>query len=178
MPHPTAMIHPLALVDGTVSIGARTRVWQFASVIRGTVLGEDCNVASGALLDGPIFGHRCIVCQNVAMGPGFVFGDDCFVGPNVTVCNDLWPSSAKDGFDVDALRNGFVAVRVKAGACIGANAVILPGVVIGTGSVVAAGAVVDRSVPDACLWSRDGRIRRLPSASRRPRMREAPCSMS
>jgi UDP-2-acetamido-3-amino-2,3-dideoxy-glucuronate N-acetyltransferase len=159
---PSAFIHPQSCVDvERVSIGARTRIWQFASVIRGTVLGEDCNVASCATLDGPKFGNRCIISQGVAMGPGFMFGDDCFVGPNVVVCNDRWPRADKDGFDLSAFQEGFFTVLVGHKTSIGANATILPGVIIGAGCMIAAGAVVDRDVPADHLFRRDGGMRKL-----------------
>lgn len=154
---PSARIHPLAHVEGS-TIGPRTCVWQFASVIRGTRLGADCNVASCATLDGPQFGDRCIISQGVAMGPGFVIGDDVFIGPNVTVCNDRWPRATKGGFDADALRAGFVTVRVGNWVSIGANAVILPGVTLGKRAMIAAGSVVDRDVPYDSLFKRDGNI--------------------
>jgi acetyltransferase-like isoleucine patch superfamily enzyme len=38
-------------------------------------------------------------------------------------------------------------VRIGAGADIGVNAVILPGVTVGAGAIVGAGAVVTRDVP-------------------------------
>lgn len=168
-----AFVHPLAHVDASVTIGPRTKVWQFASVIRGTRLGRDCTVASGALLDGPVFGDRCIVSQNVAMGPGFKIGNDVFIGPNVTVCNDAWPVTSKLGFDAARFRDGFITVLIEDGVGIGANAVILPGVVLGAGSMIAAGAVVDRNVPPYCLWTRDGKVRPVISSGRIRRMREA-----
>ena len=168
--HPTAFVHPLAYVD-EAQVGARTRIWQFASVIRGTVLGEDCNVASCATLDGPVFGDRCIICQGVAMGPGFLFGSDVFVGPNVTICNDRWPVYDKDGFDGNALRNGRWAVIVENGASIGANAVVLPGVVIGARAMVAAGAVATKNVPPDHLLKRDGSLVEIAPEWRQRRMR-------
>src|ERR1044072_273206 len=137
---PEAFIHPKAHVD-SATIGPRTKVWQFASVIRGAVLGADCNVASCATLDGPRFGDRCIVSQGVAMGPGFWFGNNIFVGPDVTICNDRGRRFDKKGFDVSRFDGRHWAVVVKDGAAIGANAVVLPGVVIGRNAVVAAGAV-------------------------------------
>jgi acetyltransferase-like isoleucine patch superfamily enzyme len=173
---PSATIHRLALVEGA-TIGPRTRVWQFASVIRGARLGADCNVASGATLDGPVFGDRCIISQGVAMGPGFKIGDDVFIGPNVTVCNDRWPRTYKSGFDLAKLQSGFVTVRICNWASIGANAVILPGVVIGKRAMVAAGAVVDRDVPGDHLFKRDGSVQpislRVERHAARCRMREA-----
>lgn len=168
----TATIHPLAHVENA-TIGARTRVWQFASVIRGTVLGEDCNVASCATLDGPRFGNRCIICQGVAMGPGFLFGDDCFIGPNVTICNDRWPVANKHGFDITRFQNGSSwTVVVRDGVSIGANAVVLPGVIIGAGAMIAAGAVVSRDVPPLHLYRRDNTLKSIPEGYRPRRMIE------
>lgn len=166
---PSAFIHPRAFVEDS-EIGARTRVWQFASVIRGTILGEDCNVASCATLDGPRFGNRCIVSQGVAIGPGFWVGDDVFVGPNVTFCNDRWPSTNKENFDPGQFKAGLVTIFVHDGSSIGANAVLLPGVTIGKRCMVAAGAVLDRFVPDDHLFTRERTIVPIEDKWRKRRM--------
>lgn len=147
---PSAFVHPLALVAGA-SIGARTRIWQFASVIRGARIGEDCNIASGACIDGSIVGDRTKIGHNLAAGPGFLIGADVFIGPNVTLCNDAWPRAHVVGFDVFRY-DGRPAIIVEDGASIGANAVILPGVIIGAGAMVAAGSVVTRDVAPRHLW--------------------------
>lgn len=164
-----AFIHRLAHVEDA-TIGARTKVWQFASITRGTVLGEDCSVAPFAVLDGPTFGNRCIISMHVAMGPGFSIGDDVFIGPSVTFCNDAWPTVNKAGWDVTEFHRGAVTIRVGNGSSIGANAVILPGVVIGDGCMIAAGAVVSKDVADHCLYRRDGTIDHILGRPRRMRL--------
>lgn len=141
------MIHPQACVSDDCIIGEGTRIWQFASVIRGARLGRDCNVASGATIDGSVFGDRCIICHNVAMGPGFLFGDDCFIGPNTTICNDAWPRAVKTGFDPQRFDGEHWAIIVEDGAAIGANCVVLPGVRIGAGAMIPAGVTVSKDVP-------------------------------
>lgn len=166
-----AVIHPRAHVDTSVTIGPGTRVWQMASVTRGTVLGSDCVVWPFALLDGAVFGDRCKIASGVAMGPGFLVGDDVFIAPSVTFANDAWPEASPEGFEEGMLRSGNWAVVVGDGACIGANAVVLPGVRIGVGSIVAAGAVVSDHVPDGCLWRRDGSLMAVPETRRGRRMR-------
>lgn len=167
MIHESAMIHPKAHVEGA-TVGARTRVWQFATVIRGAVLGEDCNVASCVTLDGPRLGDRCIVSPGVDIGPGFWIGDDVFLGPNVVLCNDRWPRTEKAGFDVCAFAAGRCSVIVGSGASIGANAVVLPGVVIGAGAMVAAGSRVTRDVPPGHLWCSSDVVK--PIANERARL--------
>ncbi len=149
-----AVIHPLAFVQDA-TIGAGTKVWQFASVI-GAVVGERCIISAGAFL-----------------GPGTLVGNDCFIGMSVSVCNDMWPETSKEGFDPDKLRAGQWSVTMGDGSTIGANAVILPGVRIGRGAFVAAGAVVDRDVPEAMLWRRNGYLSALPEDRRAKRMRFA-----
>lgn len=166
------MIHPLALVDETCTIGAGSKVWQFASLTRGVVLGMDCSVAPGAMLDGCTFGDRCLIGPSVSMGPGFLVEDDVFIGPSVTFANDCWPTTVKAGFDVEALRSGRHAVIVEDRASIGANAVILPGVRIRSGAMIAAGAVVTRDVEPGCLFTREGVMRPIGAQTPR-RMRYA-----
>lgn len=147
-------------------IGEGSRVCQFAS-LRNVRLGRDCVVWPFVMLDGPTFGDRCIVASGVAMGPGFVIGNDVFVGPNVVFCNDAWPRVSKDSFDP---KDG-VSVYVKDGASIGANATLLPGVVIGRNAMVAAGSVAKISVPDNHLLDRNGDVRPIRPEWRERRMR-------
>lgn len=160
MIHHSAFIHMDAHVDRqTCWIGAGSKIWQLASVTRGTRLGDDCVVWPLAMLDGPVFGDRCIICSGVAMGPGFRIQNDVFIGPNVTLCNDMWPSTSKDGWDYDAVKsNRRPSILIEDGASIGAGAVILPGVIIGRGSFVSAGAVVYKDLPSGMLWRRDDYI--------------------
>lgn len=154
------MIHPLAHVDNDVKIGRGTRIWQFASVTRGTVLGEDCSVSPFAMLDGSVYGDRVIVSGGVMAGAGFSVGSDVFLGPNVVLANDLWPFASKEGYDDAALRSGEkFAVIIEDGAAIGAGAIILPGVRIGKGAVIAAGAVVSHDVPEGMVFNSNGYIR-------------------
>jgi len=168
--HETALIHPKAEVHKTCKIGARTKIWQFASVIRGAVLGDDCTVASGACLDGSVVGHRSIIGHNVAMGPGFAIGNDCFIGPNSVLGNDNWPTTDKTGFDVSRFDGKQWAIIIEDGASIGACSVILPGVRLGRNCMIAAGSVVDKSVPENHVW-KDGKTVRVDRKP--PRMRFA-----
>jgi acetyltransferase-like isoleucine patch superfamily enzyme len=167
-------VHPQAYVADAI-LGQGVTVWQFASVTGGTVLGDGCSVSPFAMLHGPRFGARCVISGGVMMGPGFVLGDDCFVGPNVVLCNDMWPAADKTGLDLDALRSGeFVTVRVGNGVCLGAGCIILPGVTIGDGAVISAGAVCGKDVPAGHLFKRDGKIVEITADwTKRRRMRRA-----
>lgn len=167
----TAFVHPKAHVENA-RVGARTKIWQFASVIRGAVIGADCTVASGACFDGSWCGNRSILGHNLAAGPGFYVGDDVFIGPNVTLCNDSWPRAEKTGFDPSLFDGKRWAIVIESGASVGANSTILPGVIIGAGAMIAAGSRVSRDVPADHLFV-DGRIEPIVRDRLKDRMRFA-----
>lgn len=177
MPHPmiagSAQIHPQAEVKNS-SIGARTRVWQFASVIRHAHVGDDCSIASCAIVDGADVGDGSIVSHGAFIDPGIVVESGVFIGPQVSLCNDFWPRAHRRGwFDIEDLISGKVVVtRVENSASIGANAVIMPGLVIGVRAMVAAGAVVTKDVPMDHLYRRDGVILPIDPARDVRRMRQ------
>lgn len=170
---PSAFIHPLAHVDGA-TIGAGTKVWQFASITRGTVLGKRCSVSPFAMLDGSIYGDDVVISCGFAAGAGFRVGSRVFFGPGVLLANDCWPAADKGGYDDLSLRSGDrFAVVIEDDVIIGGHAVIMPGVRIGTGAVVAANAVARRDVPAGMVLASDGSLSEKPADWRQKRMRWA-----
>lgn len=170
--HPQAVINNHALVQIGVTVGARTRVWQFASLIRKAQVGEDCSIAANAVVDGARIGNGTTVSHCVLVPPGTSIGNGVFVGPFVSFCNDTWPRANKEGFDSEALVSGLITtVRIEDGASIGAHAVVLPGIVVGAEAMVAAGAVVTTNVPAAHVYHRDGMIVPIDPRRRPNRMR-------
>ena len=167
----SVFIHPQAQVDDSAKIGTGTKVWQFASVIRGAVLGKNCTIASCAIVDGAVLGDGCTVGHGASVHPGVKAGNCVFFGPGAVCCNDMWPEVSKEGFDLARLLAGEFCIVIGDGSTIGAGAVILPGVRIGSGAFVAAGAVVDRGVPDGFLWRRNGEMEPMPTGTRERRMR-------
>lgn len=133
------------------SMGGGSQIWQFASVIRGARIGNGCSIGSCAIVDGARLGDRVRVGHGASIPPGVWIGDDVFVGPGVVICNDPDPRVGS-GFDLQALLDGKVVVRIEDRASIGAGSVILPGLTIGEGAMVAAGSVVTKDVPKGGLW--------------------------
>lgn len=132
--------HPQALVESE-AIGNATRIWAFAHVLPGAVIGEDCNVCDHVFIENDVVvGDRVTIKCGVQLWDGIRLEDDVFIGPNVTFTNDPFPRSKQ-------YLTGHPETVVRQGASIGANATILPGISIGRKAVVGAGAVVTRSVP-------------------------------
>ena len=120
--HPSAFIHPRAVVLGDVTLGARVSVWPTA-VIRGDsdtiTIGDDSNVQDGTIVhvdDGvPTtigkrvgIGHRAIV-------HGATIEDDCLIAMGAVLLNH---------------------VHVGTGSIIGAGAVCREGMLIPPNSLV------------------------------------------
>ena len=139
MPKPP-FIHQLSDVQST-QVGSGTNVWQFCVVLPEARIGEDCNICSHCFIENDVtIGDRVTVKAGVQLWDGITVENDVFIGPNVTFTNDKYPRSK-------VRPDACARITVKAGASIGANATILPGLCIGAGALVGAGAVVTRSVP-------------------------------
>tara|TARA_R100001463_G_scaffold42715_15_gene89435 strand:- start:6771 stop:7235 length:465 start_codon:yes stop_codon:yes gene_type:complete len=135
-----SVLHPLADV-ADCELGAGTRIWQYAVILQGAKIGNDCNVCAHTLIEGDvIIGDRVTVKSGVFLWDGTRVGDDVFIGPNATFTNDPTPRSRQ-------YPEKYEGIIVESGASIGANATILPGIVIGERAMVGAGAVVTRDVP-------------------------------
>ncbi|MCD9475611.1 acyltransferase [Photobacterium phosphoreum] len=135
------MIHPLSDVQSK-NIGQRTRIWQFSVVFKNAVIGDDCNICAHTLIENDVtIGNNVTVKSGVYIWDGIRIEDDVFIGPCVTFTNDRMPRSKQ-------YPEQFLTTIVKRGASIGANATILPGIILGEYSMVGAGSVVTKDVPD------------------------------
>lgn len=148
-------VHASAIVESR-SVGPGTRVWAFAHVLPGAVIGRDCNICDHVFIENDVvLGDRVTVKCGVQLWDGVELEDDVFVGPNATFTNDLFPRSKQH------LRE-HPKTLVRAGASIGANATLLAGIEVGRRAMVGAGAVVTRSVPPgAVVMGNPARITRF-----------------
>jgi UDP-2-acetamido-3-amino-2,3-dideoxy-glucuronate N-acetyltransferase len=137
-------VHPNAICE-TTAIGTGTRIWAFAHILPGAKIGRDCNICDHTFIENQVVvGDRVTIKCGVQLWDGVRLENDVFVGPNATFTNDLKPRSKK-------YLSAPLETVVEAGASIGANATILPGIRIGEKAMVGAGAVVTRSVPDNAI---------------------------
>lgn len=138
----TVFVHEKALCESD-EVGPRTRLWAFAHVMRGAVVGSDCNICDHAFIEGGVrIGNRVTVKNGVQIYDKVTIEDDVFLGPNMIFTNDLRPRVA-----FKKTPDQFLPIVVKRGATIGANATIVCGVTIGEQAFIGAGSVVTRDVP-------------------------------
>ena len=145
MTNSAVFIHPHALVDQDAKIGSRTRVWAFAHVLKGAVVGEDCNICDHTFIEGKVrLGDRVTLKSGVFLWDGVIAEEDVFIGPAAVFVNDLRPRSRNTQWKC-------LQTLLKQGCSIGANATVLAGLQIGRFAMVGAGAVVTRDVTDFAL---------------------------
>lgn len=136
--------HPSSLCESK-AVGAGTRIWAFVHVLPAAVIGKDCNICDHVFIENDVVvGDRVTVKCGVQLWDGVRLEDDVFIGPNATFTNDIFPRSRQ-------YPAAFGQILIRAGASIGANATILPGVTIGARAMVGAGAVVTRPVPPGAI---------------------------
>ena len=133
-------VHPTAIVEDDVTIGAGTSIWHHCHVRRGAVIGSGCTLGKNVFVDAGVhIGSGVKIQNNVSVYAGVTIDDDVFVGPSAVFTNDLHPRA----FAVDWTITPTVVHR---GASIGANATIVCGNDIGPLALVGSGAVVTRPV--------------------------------
>ncbi len=100
-------------------IGGGTKIGAFVEIGKGVVIGKNCKIQTGAFIP-----------------EGVTIGNNVFIGPHAVFCNTKHPMTGKK----------YINTIVLDGAMIGANATILPGLVIAIDSIVGAGSVVTKHV--------------------------------
>lgn len=132
--------HPTAVVESD-NIGDGTKIWHFAQIREGAVIGTDCNVGKSVYIDIDVkIGNNVKIQNFVSIYKGVIIEDDVFIGPSVTFTNDLYPRAFI--WDDDKI----VPTSVKKGASIGANSTILCGITIGEYAMIGAGSTVTKDV--------------------------------
>ena len=135
-------VHPHGLCESD-RVGAGTRVWAFAHVLDGAVVGEDCNICDGAYVEtGAVVGNRVTVKNQVLIFAGVTVEDDVFLGPGVVLTNDLRPRA-----HIKRSGDALATTTVQSGATLGAGIVVVCGTTIGANAFVGAGSVVTGDVP-------------------------------
>lgn len=134
-----AIIRSGSVIYSKTRIGNNFRGGHSILIRENTEIGDDVLVGTNSVVDGD-----CRIGKDVSIQTGAyvtrysVIEDGVFMGPYCITTNDKY-------MFYGAELKGPV---IKEGARIGANATILPGIVIGKGAVVGAGAVVTGNVAD------------------------------
>jgi acetyltransferase-like isoleucine patch superfamily enzyme len=136
-------------------LGGGANIRQDVSVIHPETfeIGDGVFLGEQTIIQGR-FDGRCVIGNRVWIGPQSYFDardlviEDCVGwGPGAKVLGSEHTGSPH-GVAVIQSNLKIAPVRVCAGADVGVNSIILPGVTVGRGAIVGAGAVLTKDVPD------------------------------
>ena len=138
--------HPTAVIDASVEIGEKTKIWHFSHILSGSKIGENCNIGQNVVVGPDVaIGNKCKIQNNVSVYKGVTLEDGVFCGPSMVFTNIYNPRAEIS--KMDQVR----PTIVKKGATLGANCTIVCGHTIGRYAFIGAGAVVTKDVPEHAL---------------------------
>jgi acetyltransferase-like isoleucine patch superfamily enzyme len=152
---PPARIHPTALVEDGVAIGAGTAVWDGAHLRAGARIGRDCIVGEKTYVAyDVVVGDRVKLNACVYVCARVVIEDGVLVAAHTVFTNERLPRACDP--ELRALRTSAptgatLRTVVRRGASIGANCTIGPGLELGEFCMVGMGSVVTHDVPAHAL---------------------------
>ena len=146
--------HELAVVESQ-NIGRDTRIWAFAHILPGAVIGTNCNICDHTFIENDvIIGNNVTIKCGVYLWDAMRIEDNVFIGPNATFTNDKYPRSKQ-------IPAKFDPIILRKGCSIGANATILPNVTIGENAIVGAGAIITKNVPADSIVTNTNEVREI-----------------
>lgn len=139
-------VHPSAVVDDGAEIGENTKIWHFAHICSGSVIGASCSFGQNTMVaPGVVVGNNVKVQNNVAIYTGTTVEDDVFLGPSCVLTNVSNPRSQV------VRRSLYEETLIRKGATVCANATVVCGITLGRYCFISAGAVVTKDVPDYAM---------------------------
>ena len=139
---PNAQLRSHTVVYAGNRIGRNFQTGNKVNIRELNEIGDNVSIGTLSVIEHHVkIGNNVRIHSQVFVPEYSVLEDYARLGPNVVLTNAKYPFSpdAKDNLKGPIIRKG---------AKIGANATILPGVVIGQNALVGAGSVVTRDVPD------------------------------
>ena len=148
----SSRIHPTAIIEKNVRLGAGTSVWDNVHIRHGASLGEECIVGEKSYIAYDVkIGHRVKINALVYICAAVTIEDGVMVSAGTIFTNDRFPRATTP--DLKQLRPSepdehTLPTLVREGATIGAGCVIGNNLEIGRWAMIGMGSVVTKSVPD------------------------------
>ena len=148
----TIRVHPTAIIEEDVSVGAGTSIWDNVHIRHSARIGEECIVGEKSYIAyGVKIGHRVKINAFVYICNAVTIEDGVMISAGTIFTNDRFPRATTP--DLKQLRTSLpdehtLPTLVREGATIGAGCTIGNDLVIGRFAMVGMGSLVTKSVPD------------------------------
>jgi acetyltransferase-like isoleucine patch superfamily enzyme len=139
---PGALVRSHTVIYAGNVIGVNFQTGHGVLVRESNQIGSNVSIGTHSVIEHHVqIGNNVRVHTNAFIPEFSILDEGAWVGPNVVFTNALYPLSPE-------AKTNLKGPHLLPGAKIGANATILPAVVIGQNALVGAGSVVVHDVPD------------------------------
>jgi acetyltransferase-like isoleucine patch superfamily enzyme len=136
-----AVIRAGTIIYAGNRIGRNFQTGNRANIRERNEIGDNVSVGTLSVVEHHVTLHDGVRIHTQAFIPEYsVLEAGAWVGPNVVLTNARYPLAP-------GAKENLLGPRLEAGAKVGANSTLLPGVVIGRNALVGAGSVVTKDVP-------------------------------
>ena len=148
----SSFIHPTAIVEKDVAIGAGTSIWDNVHVRHSARIGDECIVGEKTYIAyGVAIGNRVKINAFVYICNAVTIEDGVMISAGTIFTNDRFPRATTT--NLRHLRSSdpdehTLPTLVREGATIGAGCVIGNNLAVGRFAMVGMGSVVTKSIPD------------------------------
>jgi acetyltransferase-like isoleucine patch superfamily enzyme len=140
-----AVIRSHTVIYAGNAIGRNFQTGNKVNLRESNRIGNDVSVGTLSVIEHHVeIGDRVRIHTQVFIPEFSILEDGCWIGPNVVFTNARYPLSP-------GVKDSLQGPVIRKGAKIGANATLLPGVVVGENALVGAGAVVVHDVPPGAV---------------------------
>lgn len=124
------------------AIGTNFQTGNKANIREENTIGNNVSIGTLSVIEHHVkIADRVRIHSQVFIPEYCTLEEECWIGPNVVFTNAKYPNRPET-------KNNLTGVRAGAGAVVGANVTVLPGITLGKKCLIGAGAVVVKDVPD------------------------------
>ncbi|NIQ13813.1 MAG: transferase [Candidatus Dadabacteria bacterium] len=126
-------------------VGYRLQTGNKVNIRESNEIGNNVSIGTLSVIEHHVkIGNGVRMHSQVFVPEYSILEDDTWLGPNVVLTNAKYPLSP-------GVKESLQGPIIKRGAKIGANATLMPGIVVGENAFIGAGAVVVKDVPPGAV---------------------------
>ncbi len=140
-----AVIRSHTVIYAGNRIGNNFQTGNKANIRELNEIGDDVSIGTLSVIEHHVkIGHSVRIHSHAFIPEYCVLEEGCWIGPNVVFTNAKYPNSPNAKAEL-------AGVHIMKNAKVGANATVLPGIIIGQSALVGAGSVVTKDVNDGTV---------------------------
>lgn len=153
-------------IEGIVAIGENVKIFENAKIIGPCYIGDNTVIGNNSIIRESSIGNNCVIGFNTDITRSYI-GDDCwfhsnYIGDSVLEGNISMGAGAAlanlrlDDGEIFSLVKGVrtptgrnkLGSMIAAGARIGVNVSVMPGIKMGSKTFVGSGIILDKDIPE------------------------------